>query len=110
VLEDPGDYQHGSPGRSALQHNRSVPEGSTVSLALSQSNWDEQWRGWGTEEDACLEKQDGRSLWKEMGSRAGDIHSPKGHVDNRRSKGGVMQRLTGLLVNSVPIKALHTFG
>lgn len=58
----------------------------------------------------CLEEQDGRNLWKEMGSRAGDSHGPKGHVDNRRrSKGGVRQRLTALLVNSVPIRGLLTF-
>lgn len=63
------------------------------------------------EEDVCLEEQDGRNLWKEMGSRAGDIHGPMGDVDNRRrSKGGVRQRLTALLVNSVPIKGLPTFG
>lgn len=58
-----------------------------------------------------MEEQDGRTLWKEMGSRAGDIPGPKGHVDNRRrSKGGVRQRLTSLRVNGVPVRGLLTFG
>lgn len=46
-----------------------------------------------------------------MGSRAGDIHGPKGHVNNSRSsKEGVRQRFRALLVNSVPIRGLLTFG
>ena len=59
-----------------------------------------------------MEEQDGRNLWKEMGSRAGNIHGLKGHVHNRRrrSKEGVSQKLTALLVNSVPIRGLLTFG
>lgn len=48
----------------------------------------------GKEEDACVEDQDVRNAWKDGGSRAGHIPSPKGHGRRRSSKGGGRQRLT----------------
>lgn len=43
--------------------------------------------------------------------RAGGTLGPRGHLDNRkRSKGGVGQEFTVLLVKNVPIRVLLTYG